>query len=381
LASVLYAIKSNLKSQKLQLNHLTNNEKLISLLLVIGVIFLLFDFVMMCYILVNKTLKRNLFLRKQTIREQIHEVISEYLLMDNYEANSFFQNKNFAKILQQTNAKDRLFREVLYEEILHINKILSGNESNKLEHLLLVFGLEKTQKNNFQEQKWQEFVSLTNDLIALKNLKNLPIYDKLLNHENQFVRMAAVKAKISIDGNNSERISELKLPMTDYEIFEIINFLRNNQKHFSQVGNILSNPEPTITKLGIDLAKTFQLLALSVDFKALLTHKNLKIRLATIDFMIECGKDEFVDFLKNRYEIEEEAMKIAIINYIKHYGGDDEIPFLMEIISVSKPQLQILAAYALKNMNAKGYTFFNFLQEGYDLEKQKIAVHVNTNFS
>jgi HEAT repeat protein len=359
--------------------HYSYIEKLITTILVIAAILIIVDIVVMSSILMEKTNAKRNTQKRNEIREKIQQYITAWLMEENIAIDEFMKNE-IQNYFSTKQLKNKMFREILYEEIFNANKVLLGEEQKKIKELYTFFGFEKKIKKEFFKYKWYKLVNATNDLLAIKALENSTMFTELLTHPNQFVRLVAIKAEISMGGDQIEILSELRYPLSDWEIYEIISFLKRSQvKRFDNLSKLVNHTEPTVAVLGLQMARMFQELYLDVDFMYLVSHKNHRVRQAAIEYLAECGDSSFLDVLKKMFVGQTEHVQVAILKYIEMHGTDDDVPFIYLRLGDHRPAIQVKAAQTLHNMNLNSSNFLNYLEQSEDKKRQKLAIHVLRN--
>lgn len=361
------------------MTHYSYFEKLIIAILVFSVILILIDVFIMVSVYIDKVSAKKIEQKKQSIREKIQEYISAWLIEDDVPIVDFMTRETH-NYFSDKQMKDPLFREILYEEIFIANRVLLGDEQMKIKELYKYFGFEQKIKKEFFKYKWYKIVNAANDMLAIKALESSTRFTELLDHPNQFVRLIAVKAEISMGGDQVEILSELRYPLTDWELYEIINFLkRNNFKQFNSLEKLIDHKEPSVCVLGLLIARTFQELYLNVDFMKLLLSSNTRVRKYAIEYLAECGDGSYVQILKKIFPNQAEAVQKAILKYVELHGTDDDVPFIYNRLNDYRPAIQLKAAETLYNMNTNSSGFLNYLEHSKDPKNQKLAIHVLRN--
>jgi HEAT repeat protein len=358
----------------------THIQRLIFIILVIAAILLVVDSVIIISILSEKISAKRSAKRRAEIREKIQQYITAWLMEEDLNIQEFM-SKEIANYFSNIQLKFKLFREILYEEIFNANKVLLGDDQKKIKELYTFFGFEQKIKKEFFRYKWYKLVNATNDLLAIKALENSAMFTELLDHPNQFVRLVAIKAEISMGGDQVDILSEIHFPLSDWEMYEIISFLKRSQfKQIPNLSKLINHESVTLKILGLKLANIFQELDLEMDTKSFVVHPNPKVRTAIIEYLAECGGNEYLNDLKRRFASEEEPVKIAILKYVALHGTDDDVPFIFNKLKDAYPAIRVKAAETLQNMNSNSMSFLSYLESNGDKSDQKLAVHVLNKF-
>lgn len=355
-------------------------QRLIFIILCIAAILLVVDVVIMFRILREKIIAKNSAKRRAEIREIIQQYITAWLMEEDLNIHEFM-NQEMPNYFSDIQLKFKIFRDILYEEIFNANKVLLGDDQRKIKELYTFFGFEQKVKKEFFRYKWYKLVNATNDLLAIKALENSTMFSELLTHENQFVRLVAIKAEISMGGDQVEILSEINFPLSDWEIYEIISFLKRSQfKHIPNLSKLINHESVTLKILGLKLANIFQELDLEMNPYEFIVHPNHKVRASVVEYLAECGSSEYLNELKRRFAAEEEIVKIAILKYISLHGTDDDVPFIFNRLKDAFPAIRVKAAETLQNMNSNSVSFLSYLESNGDKSDQRLAIHVLNKF-
>ncbi len=136
------------------------------------------------------------------LRSRYENLLTEFICGDheNEMIRSLSSEKEALLSLSQKELRKSMNRRIFKECLLELHKHLSGQETNKLRDLYLILGFKHTAMQALKKSRsWEKLVESIAELSQLGIRDAKALIFPLVNHPNDMVSVAALRARVSLD--------------------------------------------------------------------------------------------------------------------------------------------------------------------------------------
>lgn len=311
--------------------------------------------IFMIFLKLKKTKRDNLL---QEYENRIVDPLTSLLFEKELEEIHAMNTVDFYEYFSKDDINNQLFKEVLIDNIIGLNKKMKGEFKGKLKLIYQKLGLDKFSLEMLDSPKWHKVTEALVQINEMDLLEALTRVEKLANSENFHVRSQAVATLLNLSQKaDLTFLKDQSFPLSDWQQ---MNYLRI-----------------------IKFVNNFKPLRIEVLFES----TNPSIRVFAIKLVRMLGRVDLIGHLSNISQEASEEEKLEILETFDVLGAHMEIHFINDCLQSEHEKVAWYAAKAaatlgdtatvdiiFKRLNTGSYSFKlkkQFLRALYHLDKLK----------
>jgi hypothetical protein len=327
-------------------NKILDDTKLLLLTATVFV-FLLASIVLVTIMYVIKVRKGKRDILTAKFKELSFEPISNLLFEHTLEQLQSFDKEKFESFFPVGHLEKNLFKDVMIQEIISLNKNMKGDFKLKLKTIYRKLGLDSHSIQKLSSKKWDR---ITAGIVEINEMDVVEAVDKVrqfTKSENFNIRSNAVATLLNISNDPELKVLvDQDFPLSRWQqmvYFRIIKFINNSQK------------------VKVDL---------------LFESKNESVRVFGYKLVRYLGLFELLETLSEKYKNATVAEKCEIIKSFDVFSYQDSLNLLHRDLSTSDRGLFISVVNVLKNIGnpISEVVLFEKLKTDLDFESKKAVM-------
>ncbi|SIN75673.1 hypothetical protein [Algoriphagus halophilus] len=296
--------------------HFFSDFKLVIVVSLI-VFFLIMAIGMILFMLVIKTRHSKIEALKEKYEAQIIGPLSAVLFEKSEEEIELMRDADIYAIFPEKDFKKKLFKEVLIEKIISLNKKMKGDFKDKLKSLYKKFKLDVISFQNLKSKRWDVVTRGLVEINEMDLVEALPQVRELTNASNFYIRSQSIATLLNL----SEKVDLSTIKKQSYPLsrWQQMNYLR------------------IIKYLHIQK---------SLKIDTLFYGENQTIRLFGYKLVRMLGRVELVGQLAELAPKVDDVEKIEILKTYQIIGIHTEATFVNQCLRSDNPDLVVAAAKA-----------------------------------
>ena len=319
------------------------------LVIVVSIItfFLVMAIGMIIFMLIIKANHSRIEALKKEYEAMIIGPISEILFEKSLEEIDALTEADILQIFPEKHYKRKLFKQVLIENIISLNKKMKGDFKDKLKSLYKKFGLDIISITKLKNKRWD---IVTNGLVHINEMdlvEALPKVRDLTDSSNFYIRSQAISTVLNL----SEKVDLSKIKQQSFPLsrWQQMNYLR------------------IIKYLHIQK---------SLDLTPLFEGKNQTVRLFGYKLVRLLGRIELVEKLAEVAPNVADVEKIEILKTYEVIGINTEAFFINQCLRSENEDLMIAAARVSGTIGdqASAHILIELLDENPDFNTRRLLL-------
>ncbi|MBN3519128.1 hypothetical protein JYB62_03860 [Algoriphagus lutimaris] len=296
--------------------HFFSDYKLVIVVSLI-VFFLIMAIGMILFMVVIKTRHSKIEALKEKYEAQIIGPLSEVLFEKSEEEINLMTDADIYAIFPEKDFKKKLFKEVLIDKIISLNKKMKGDFKDKLKSLYKKFKLDTISYNNLKSKRWDVVTRGLVEINEMDVVEALPVVRDLTNASNFYIRSQSIATLLNL----SEKVDLSTIKKQSYPLsrWQQMNYLR--------------------------IIKYLQIQK-SLNIDTLFYGENQTIRLFGYKLVRMLGRVDLIGQLAEIAPNVDDVEKIEILKTYKIIGIHTEATFVNQCLRSENPELVVAAAKA-----------------------------------
>lgn len=340
--------------------------------------FLFVIVVLIIYLKILRTsLRKNEALKLIYSSEYEADLIA-YLYADNVEGE---ENSERLAIIEKmkSQASNKFKRRIIVSTLVKLRNEISGEMSEAIKELYVKSGLIHFAKTKLSHKKW--FIIA----IGIKELTEFHIEEVyndvllLLNHPKKEVRTSVQLYLVNLfHFKGLDFLNELESPLSEWDQIQVLEILQKfDDQQIPDVTNWLKSSNDSIVLFALKLSKIYNQFEIIEELHNLLTHKNLHIRLATIQLLGYFQVPTIKGIIKPKFNDISEEEQMAFFEVLEIVYSEDDEPFVLENVNNEHFEIKVTALKILKAININ--KFNELKQEAENPDDIRIMEFINNN--
>ena len=297
--------------------------------------------------LYKKNAQRNKLAWKQIINDQITAAIFYEGPEEGFEA---------VDTIPSSLIKNRKFRQVFIDEIIHAKKSFSGTIIHNLVLLYQQFGLQTDSYKKLKGRKWQTKARGINELALLRQTKYVQKLFRLSNNNNELVRTEAQCGLVCLYGFPGLRfLNVVRYPVSEWQQIQLLNKLKDVQTlNLESVKKWLQSSNESVVIFALKLAAFYKNYLLYNSVLNCLNHSSAKIKLLVLDYLKNMPEAGTCQHVISNYFTAHKDCKLAMLRLIQEIGSQTELPFLFSLLKDKDEDIREVSAIAISALHPMG---------------------------
>lgn len=289
--------------------------------------------------------------RSSAIEEEIDNLLNDYLFSE-----TEIQAKEALYKAYSCSESSALFRELLLQKIVTLQKNFSGNISDKIKELYLCAGLKKYSLKKLKSRDWAVCATGINELMQIEVTDAIPHLQKLAQSKNEIIRNHARMALLKINVRHGlDFLSDTGQNISEWEQINLLRVLSGYR--FEDVPDFrkwLNSKDDSIIIFSLKLISYFKQSGAAETVTLLLNHKSEGVRIESIRALAAIEAFYASDVLKDIYNSEPHHVKLEILKALAVLGTPEDINFLKSQLNEYNYEINLNAARALISAGEEG---------------------------
>lgn len=274
--------------------------------------------------------------------QKIKNLLNDYIVSDT--DNKIILEYELGKLL-----RNRIYRQVLIDEIVGIVPCLAQKGFNKVVELYCNLGLGKDSLNKVEQGNWFLVAKGIRELSTLQMKNRTETIIKHLDSKHNIVRLEAQNGILTMHGFKGLHLfRHLSMPISQWDQLCLVSTLsKQNSYHPSAILGLISADNHTLTLFALEIVRYFRLADMYKEVSLCLPHPNETIRLAALNTLSEIEMEDFV--VNGEKKLEFEHVKTQNYNFgLLPDAGEIHFPeaakvFQPVVFEVRKPKISIFS--------------------------------------
>ncbi len=256
-----------------------------------------------------------------------------------------------AKHLPNTN-----FRKILTRKLIDVKLNMSGAASENLTRLFRQLEFDKKVLKMLNSSSWYKMASAIQKIGVMELDEYKQRLFEFVDHERGLIRVEAQNAILKFYGFEGLRfLDHATYPITEWQQIKLLDQLASLQtENFTGIEVWLESKNDTIVLFALKLVKNYHRFELFDQVVSCLRHNNPMVRKQAIIVLKELPSEYSATILIDIYFSETANNQLAILHALESVSTDDEIPFLLGLLSDDVNAVKIASAKALASLGQSG---------------------------
>ncbi|PRY90983.1 HEAT repeat domain-containing protein [Mongoliibacter ruber] len=338
--------------------------------------FVLAAIVLVIVIFIIKTNKRNKDILVMRFKDLCYEPLSNLLFEKSLEDIQNMSKGDIAGILPKNLMHKPLFKDVLIQEIISLNKNMKGDFKLKLKLVYRKLDLDKHTIKKLSSKRWD---IITTGIVEINEMDVVEAEAKVaqfINHENFYIRSNAVATLLNISSDSDLKVlADQKYPLSKWQqmiYYRIIRYTKNNRN----VSFLLESENESVRVFGVKLIRYLGL----VDQLEFLNNYYPQAGDPEKIEILRCfnmfGFVESLDVIYADLKSENKDLVKEAVSLIQNIGDKISLVALFELSQVTEDfDIKKAAMKAIYTLNK--IVFEEYFGESADDWERKICLHLN----
>jgi len=263
------------------------------------------------------------------------------------------QNIQEIRIKQKT----RFQKQLLADTMVRLGKGLSGGLSKEVQELYRILDLDAYSLGKLKAMNWSIQASGINELREMQVVEAVPTIRKLLNHRLALVRSNAQLALLELE-NADDRLAvfeQINYPLSAWDQLRLHESLKSrNGANIDSFSRLFGLQNQSIVIFGIRMSAFFGCSRDIHSLQQLSSHADARVRTEAIMALTRLGDYLLQQNLADQFEVEENQVQKAILQYLM-YTGFDKLSFFKNALTHTDHEVSLQAAKALAQLQPVGF--------------------------
>lgn len=329
-------------------------------------------------------------LYKNTRDHKVEELKKRYMLLitsvifndSSIEYQSIRQRKRLLTHFRKNYLRTSFNRSVLVDEIIKLQKEISGKPAQNLRELYLDLGLNKHSLSKLKSWSWHIQAKGVKEIAEMKILEGYPHIYRLLNHRNPILRMEVQLALVKLVKFDALRfLDDSQYPISEWQQLHLLNILASfDTEELPDFSKWLQSKNESVILFAFKLIVYFTCIDLTKEVIKMLKHPSVKVRRAAVETIGELDAASALSLLKKQFYYDEKEFKMEVLKVSGKIAIEKDLPFL-ELQLLSEDQdISLASASALAENGEEGQEMLKGIYDSYADDKLKAIIkHVFNN--
>ena len=272
------------------------------------------------------------------------------------------------------------FRRMISRKLSLAMDNMSGSARVNLKNVFFQLRLNEHVPEMLNSKAWH-IQALGIQLVGVMNMrKHTGSMLRFTSHARGLIRMEAQNTLIRLMGFQGLKfLDNAKYPISEWQQIKILEELTDTP--FDDVSGFkrwLSSENHTVVILALKLVRLYYQFGFYDEAAANLTHHHPEVRRQAIMCITALQSDPTILQLIERYPLEDEKIKITILDCLSKIATEEEIPFLISLIDDAGTNLLIAVSKTLAALGEKGLRALKAHPKAQQYPLQNIIVQIES---
>lgn len=317
--------------------------------------------------------------------EQIANPLSEILFEWELNEIESISDEELNRFFPQEKMKKQLYRKVLLDQIIRLNKKLRGESNDKLKTLFKRLSLQETTAKLLEDSQWDSKVSALVQINEMALYEFLPEMKKYVNSSNFYIRSQVSTTLLHLSEEvDLSFLKDLSYPLSDWQQ---VNLLRTIKYSYSdrplKIKSLFDSQNESVRLFGIKLVRHLGRLDYLELLSKLASTSSPAEQIEIINTFRQLGAPLDMDLIVSFMDSSDEMVRLAMAKAIGTVGDESCLPFLYRDLEgeISFDMKKAMLS-SMKMLSEGGYMEFGIISDDPDVLRiqrhldNKILTHV-----
>lgn len=341
---------------------------------IIWAVVIILVIIIMILIVYLKILRNNIRVtvnKNERYRKTVEENLIQFLYSEQESILLSSKQKKIIKKFKRSVSSKRK-RKIISDTFFVLSQEISGKMILTMHKLYEEIGLLKFTKKKLKSKQWNIIAIGIRDARRFKVEKLKDSIVEFINYPREEVRREAHLYFLELFGfEGLSFLDDLKVPLTEWDQIQLLGEIQKIEDHLIlDVSKWLTSENDFVISFILNIVKMFNRLETKEILLTLLHHKNVEVRLKTIEILNHFEVTESKYILKSKYAELTSAEKIASLELLEKLATSEDSPFILNHITDDNFEIKRKALSILKRIDKTSYD--NLEKESEDEDYNKI---------
>lgn len=342
---------------------------------IITLIFLGIALLMVCFIMINLTIRKS----------RRNKYVKWKLMADLLIRNAIFSENEYSTetpfpITARTKKmlNNPYFKRLLTKELLSAKKNISGVSATNLKKLYIQLHLNENALKKLNNKEWHIKAQAIQELGIMEQKEYLNKIYRLTNNKNDLVRMEAQTTIVKLYGFKGLRFLDvISYQLTEWQQIALLKELSMlPPENFNKIEKWLKSKNTSVITFALKLTRTYHRFEAYDQVIECLIHDNEDIRLEAIYTVEKIYNSDTEAVLLERYEHETLKNQKAIVAVMQNIASDESIPTLISFLNQEDNDLKRMIVRTVAHINSSSIHQLKELQTAHNYPLDQIIKQI-----
>lgn len=350
--------------------------KVFSVILIIT-LFFAFAFSMILFMLIFKARRNRKEILLVTYDEEIVAPLSEILFEKSLEELEALSDEELYRNFPAKQLKKPIYRKVLIERIIALNKNMKGDFKLKLKALYKRLELDKVTISKLNSPKWHNVVTGLVEVNEMDLIEALREVKKHVNSPNFHIRSQAVATVLNLSGNaDLSFLRDQTFPLSRWQqmnYLRIIKYLHASRD--LHIENLFDSSNQSIRLFGYKLVCVIGRVDLLADLEQKFYSVTVEEKIEIIKTFEYLGVPAHTELINESLKSEDIELVTIAAKAVGVIGDEQSVHIICELLKAEPNfKLQMTLLKSLQSLDSTLYK--QVIQESTNLDVQRINLHL-----
>lgn len=325
-----------------------SDVKMLLLLACLGV-FLIASLIMVSVMFIIKSKKRRKEVLTLRFKNLCYGPISDLLFDDDEERLNHLNKKDLDALFPKGHLNNYLFKDVMIQEIISLNKNMKGNFKARLKLIYRKLELDKHSIKKLSSKRWDTITAGMVEINEMDVIEAAPIVGKFTSHENFYIRSNAVATMLNISNDMSLKVlADQRYPLSKWQqmkYYRIIKYI--NSKGIVKFHLLFESKNESVRVFGIKLVRHLGLVDRLSELQQMYGTASISEKIEILKCYDNFNHIDGLDDVHQDLGTTDKILFLNIVKVLKNLGSELSQIVLMEWFRKTKDfecRLKILDA-------------------------------------
>lgn len=324
----------------------------IRILIAVTLLFMVIILVLLGVIMGSRIYKTKRSTKKAELLKKYQPVFRELLFEEE------LSKEKVLSMFDKTDLEIPFNRTTILDEIIHLHENFTGETAERLEEIFVILGFEKDSLAKLKSKRWYVIAKGMKELAIMNVKSGYSDISGFINSKNEILRMETRIALMKLSDNDPLAfLSKETEHLSDWDSANIYNMLtKMPEKMIPDFSHWLNSPNKDVVVFCIQMIGRFRQRESIKTLLVLLKNPDQRIKLAVIRAIRQLSATEGEDSLLEIYPLENLTIKSEILKTLEIIGSSKSVPVLEKIIRqpIEDYPVSIQAVRSLLSIHSNG---------------------------
>lgn len=352
--------------------------KAIQLIILFATIFFVLGISFFIFILASRVYKNARERKMEELKKRFTLLITSVIFNDtSLDYQSIKQRKKLLNHYSKNYLRTSFSRSVLVDEIIMLQKELSGKAAQNLRELYLDLALNKHSLAKLKSWNWHVKAKGVKELADMHIVEAYPNIYRLLNHRNRILRMEVQLAIVRLIKFDALRfLDDSVYPISEWQQLHLLHILATfDTDDLPDFSKWLLSKNDSVVLFALKLIVYFTRMDLTKEVIKTLKHPSVKIRTAAVNTIGELDAASAISLLKKQFYSDEKEFKMEVLRVSSRLAIEKDLPFLELQLLNDDQEISMASAMALACNGQTGLEMLRDIYSSYADDKLKSIIN------